>query len=46
MTRSVFSELGLRKITQSCDTVEGADLNINNPYVVKDSGNFSSVDVH
>jgi len=26
MTRSVFSELGLRKITQSCDTVEGVDL--------------------
>jgi len=26
MTRSVFSELGLRKITQSCDTVEGVDI--------------------
>jgi len=26
MTRSVFPELCLRKITQSCDTVEGVDL--------------------
>ena len=26
MTRFVFPELGLRKITQSCDTLEGVDL--------------------